>query len=262
MSKQDITFPSKYDKTLLIPIDRTRERQNLNIEWNDNTFYGKDQWTCYEFSWLNLQGKPINKILYISYPSNTPFFVESKSLKLYLFSLNNEKFSSEEEIVRLIKKDLEELVQGTLTLELTNNAKIISPDFCSIDSLCVEIPRSVDVDSSLLKVKDKNVSVKLKTSLFRSLCPVTAQPDWADIFIKYEGKEVDEKSLLSYLVSYRNHQGFHEQCVEKIFTDLLSACEPRSLIIQANFLRRGGIEINPIRSTINPELDFIRTARQ
>ena len=262
MSKQDITFPSKYDKTLLIPIDRTRERQNLNIEWKDSTFYGIDKWTCYEFSWLNLQGKPINKILYISYPSNTPFFVESKSLKLYLFSLNNKKFSSEEEIVRLIKKDLEELVQGTLTLELTNNAKIISPDFCSIDSLCVEIPRSVDVDSSLLKVKDKNVSVKLKTSLFRSLCPVTAQPDWADIFIKYEGKEVDEKSLLSYLVSYRNHQGFHEQCVEKIFTDLLSVCEPSSLIIQANFLRRGGIEINPIRSTINPELDFIRTARQ
>ena len=262
MGKQDITFPTKYDKTILIPIDRTRERQNLNIEWNDNTFYGKDQWTCYEFSWLNLQGKPINKILYISYPSNTSFFVESKSLKLYLFSLNNEKFSSEEDIVQLIKNDLEELIKGPLTLELTNKAKIISPEFHSIDSLCIDIPKSVDVDPRLLKVKEKNVSAKLKTSLFRSLCPMTAQPDWADIFIKYKGKEVDEESLLSYLVSYRNHQGFHEQCVEKIFADLLSVSELSSLTIQANFLRRGGIEINPIRSTINPELGFIRTARQ
>tara|TARA_Y100001934_G_scaffold255415_1_gene322324 strand:- start:271 stop:1059 length:789 start_codon:yes stop_codon:yes gene_type:complete len=262
MSKRDITFPTKYDKTLLIPIDRIRERQNLNIEWNENTFYGKDQWTCYEFSWLNLKGKPINKILYISYPSNTPFFVESKSLKLYLFSLNNEKFSSEDEIVQLIKNDLEELIQGPLTLELTNNAKILSPDFHSIDSLHVNIPKSVDVDSRFLKIRDKEVSAELKTSLFRSLCPVTSQPDWADIFIKYEGKEVDEESLLSYLISYRNHQAFHEQCVEKIFIDLLSVCELSSLVIQANFLRRGGIEINPIRSTINSELGFIRTTRQ
>jgi len=210
---------------------------------------------------LNENGIPRNSILYFSYSCHSKFFVESKSLKLYLYSLNNKKFFSNEELIQTIKGDLEAALKTAISLEVsTEPREIISNQNC-IDSLNIEAP-SAQPNSLVLLSNDKDVDEDVSCGLFRSLCPVTAQPDWATVYIAYKGKQIKHESLLSYLLSYRNHQGFHEECVERIFQDLNERCELESLLVRANYLRRGGIEINPVRTTQENFEQILREQRQ
>ena len=254
-------YPTGYDPSILVGLNRADSRQKLRLDSNSYEIFGIDSWTCYELSWLNENGIPRNSILYFSYSCHSKFFVESKSLKLYLYSLNNKKFSSNEELIQTIKEDLESALKTEISLEIsTVPREIISNENC-IDSLNIEEP-SAQPNSLVLLSNEKDVDEDVTCGLFRSLCPVTAQPDWATVYIAYKGKQINHKSLLSYLLSYRNHQGFHEECVERIFQDLNERCELESLLVRANYLRRGGIEINPVRTTHENFEKILREQRQ
>ena len=258
---ENTNYPTDYDPSILVGLNRADSRQKLRLDSNNYEIFGIDSWTCYELSWLNENGIPRNSILYFSYSCHSKFFVESKSLKLYLYSLNNKKFFSNEELIQTIKGDLEAALKTDISLEVsTEPREIISNQNC-IDSLNIEEP-GAQPNSLVLLSNDKDVDEDVTCGLFRSLCPVTAQPDWATVYIAYKGKQINHKSLLSYLLSYRNHQGFHEECVEKIFQDLNERCELESLLVRANYLRRGGIEINPVRTTHENYEQILREQRQ
>ena len=258
---KNINYPLSYDPSLLVGLNRSESRKRLRLDNYQSEIFGIDSWTCYELSWLNQKGLPRNNILYFSYSSNSKFFVESKSLKLYLFSLNNKKFSSTKDLVKTIKNDLETTLKTDVSIEATEDPREIISNLNSIDSLEIEEP-SPHPNSLVLLSNDQDADEDLSCSLFRSLCPVTAQPDWATIHIAYKGKQIIHESLLAYLLSYRNHQGFHEECVEKIFQDLNERCQIDSLLVRANYLRRGGIEINPVRSTHKNYELILREQRQ
>jgi len=258
---ENTNYPTGYDPSILVGLNRADSRQKLRLDSNSYEIFGIDSWTCYELSWLNKKGIPRNSILYFSYSCHSKFFVESKSLKLYLYSLNNKKFFSNEELIQTIKGDLEAALKTAISLEVsTEPREIISNQNC-IDSLNIEAP-SAQPNSLVLLSNDKDVDEDVSCGLFRSLCPVTAQPDWATVYIAYKGKQIKHESLLSYLLSYRNHQGFHEECVERIFQDLNERCELESLLVRANYLRRGGIEINPVRTTQENFEQILREQRQ
>ena len=258
---ENTNYPTGYDPSILVGLNRADSRQKLRLDSNSYEIFGIDSWTCYELSWLNENGIPRNSILYFSYSCHSKFFVESKSLKLYLYSLNNKRFSSNEELIQTIKGDLETTLKTDISLEIsTVPREIISNENC-IDSLNIEEPNA-QPNSLVLLSSDKNIDEDVTCGLFRSLCPVTAQPDWATVYIAYKGKQINHKSLLSYLLSYRNHQGFHEECVERIFQDLNERCELESLLVRANYLRRGGIEINPVRTTHENFEQILREQRQ
>jgi 7-cyano-7-deazaguanine reductase len=258
---QNSIIPLQYDPAILSPISRldSRIKNGLN-EFYD--FHGRDFWTSYETSWLNDVGIPQNKILNISYDCNSKYFVESKSLKLYLYSLNNKKFKSLDTLRDLIKDDLEKALKTEVDVDLDMLPRSISDSSASIDEEYLEKMDSYPNSQVIQPGEKENTSEYLSCSLFRSLCPVTSQPDWATIYISYNGNSIQHDGLLRYLLSYRNHQAFHEECVERIFTDLLKRCRLKDLSVRANFLRRGGIEINPIRTTPNFNIEITRDIRQ
>ena len=258
---KNTNYPAGYDPSILVGLSRADSRQKLRLDSNNYKIFGIDSWTCYELSWLNENGIPRNSILYFSYSCHSKFFVESKSLKLYLYSLNNKRFSSNEELVQTIKGDLEEALKTEISLEISTEPREIISNENSIDSLNID-ELSAQPNSLVLMSNDKDVDEDVTCSLFRSLCPVTAQPDWATVYIAYKGKQINHESLLSYLLSYRNHQGFHEECVERVFQDLNERCELESLLVRANYLRRGGIEINPVRTTHENFEQILREQRQ
>jgi 7-cyano-7-deazaguanine reductase len=243
-----ITYPDKYDPSLLVGISREESRNRSEVTLEPNSFYGLDSWTAYELSWLNLEGVPNNAVLYASYESSSKSFIESKSLKLYLNSLNNKKFNSLGDLLELIKHDLEQCVSSEVEIEIRNTPKDFVKESKSID--LVEINSEEGVEEDAPWVSADEASEELSCSVFRSLCPVTYQPDWATIRVTYSGKRINYQKLFSYLLSFRNSQAFHEECVEKIFSDLKKFCAPNELTVRANFLRRGGIELNPVRSTL------------
>ena len=243
-----ITYPDKYDPSLLVGISREESRNRSGVTLEPISFYGLDSWTAYELSWLNLEGVPKNAVLYASYESSSKSFIESKSLKLYLNSLNNKKFNSPGDLLELIKHDLEQCVSSEVEIEIRNTPKDFVKESKSID--LVEINSEEGVEEDRPWVSADEASEELSCSVFRSLCPVTGQPDWATIRVTYSGKRINYQKLFSYLLSFRNSQAFHEECVEKIFSDLKKFCAPNELTVRANFLRRGGIELNPVRSTL------------
>ena len=243
-----ITYPEKYDPSLLVGISREESRNRSEVTLEPNSFYGLDSWTAYELSWLNLEGVPKNAVLYASYESSSKSFIESKSLKLYLNSLNNKKFNSLGDLLELIKHDLEQCVSSEVEIEIRNTPKDFVKESKSID--LVEINSDEGVEEDVPWVSADEASEEISCSVFRSLCPITGQPDWATIRVTYSGKLINYQKLFSYLLSFRNFQAFHEECVEKIFSDLKKFCVPNELTVSANFLRRGGIELNPVRSTL------------
>ena len=243
-----ITYPEKYDPSLLVGISREESRNRSGVTLEPNSFYGLDSWTAYELSWLNLEGVPKNAVLYASYKSSSKSFIESKSLKLYLNSLNNKKFNSLSDLLALIKHDLEQCVSNEVEIEIRNTPKDFVKESKSID--LVEINSEEGVEEDAPWVSADEASEEISCSVFRSLCPITGQPDWATIRVTYSGKLINYQKLFSYLLSFRNFQAFHEECVEKIFSDLKKFCAPNELTVSANFLRRGGIELNPVRSTL------------
>ena len=250
---KSISNSRKYDPGILYPIPRWSARSLLDIE-KRLRMHGFDHWRSYELSWLNSKGKPIVAIAEIFFDVNSENIIESKSLKLYLNSLNQERFPDSKAVSEVIAKDLsaasrsevriaihglESLTQRT---ESRRNGKLM-------DSLDIEIS-SQTPDESLLKNEDDLVfNETLLTDLFRSNCPVTGAPDWASVLIRYTGMKINESQLLNYLCSFRHHQGYHEECAERIFRDIMRRCEPEELTLSMNYLRRGGIEINVYRSS-------------
>ena len=257
--KSDI--PTKYDPSVLSPLSRLDSRIKSGFDEFSTLLYGRDYWTAYETSWLNQNGIPQNRILNIAYDSNSKFFIESKSLKLYLYSLNNKKFDSLDCVKKLIQEDLEQALSTRVEVDLTESPRPILDNSLCIDSLEIEKIDS-HPNSLVIEPGENEIYEEISTRLFRSLCPVTSQPDWATVYITYEGLSIQHKGLLQYLLSYRNHQGFHEECVESIFLEINKRCRVKKLSVRANFLRRGGIEFNPVRTTPGFEIKMSREERQ
>lgn len=273
---QEVKYTDSYDASLLFPIDRNLGRSKIFSSENmalDNLPFkgGYDIWNCYEVSWLALSGKPEVRIVTFAVPFSSPNLVESKSLKLYLNSFNNTKFADEQEVASTIKKDLSDILGQDIKLTMHRltelDTKITTPTAKSIDDLDIELDK-YEVSSKLLALDSsgEDVSERLYSDLLRSNCLVTGQPDWGSVEIAYEGKRMDHKSLLRYIISFRNHIEFHEQCVERIFNDISKACAPKKLTVYARYTRRGGIDINPYRSSEQiddiVDIDNTRLVRQ
>ncbi len=246
-------YESAYNPNRLYPIPRAAKRQEIGINSNKLPFYGFDCWNHYEVSWLNDKGKPMVGIAEIIYDCRSPKLIESKSLKLYFNSFNNTKISSIDTLEFMIKRDLEkrievDVVVRIVTLDKANAFNIQALKGESIDELDVECSVYL-VEPAFLEVEEGEVSETLCSDLLKSNCLVTNQPDWGSVQITYTGKKISREGLLKYLVSFRNHNEFHEQCIERIFVDIMHKCKPTSLTVYGRYTRRGGLDINPYRST-------------
>jgi len=261
--------PQQYSPNLLFPISRSNNRAKLGIN-ESLPFFGVDIWNAYELSWLNAKGKPQIALASFMVPANSPNIIESKSWKLYLNSLNNHRIESETALIQLLSKDLSQAAGATVNVQLHKPEKISQLGMKELegkllDRLDLEIDPHQEPQADLLKTHDTLgiVEETLVTHLLRSNCPVTGQPDWASVQIKYVGLTIDEESLLRYLIAFREHQEFHEHCVEKIYMDIKEKCRPSKLSVYARYTRRGGIDINPFRADFNAEWpDNTRHSRQ
>ena len=262
--------PNQYSPDLLFPISRDENRAKLGIQSQSLPFFGVDIWNAYELSWLNAKGKPQLAIATFMVPANSPNIIESKSWKLYLNSLNNHRFQSNDELIDTLKKDLSKAAGFTVTVQLhspesqsANGMRELSGKL--LDRLDLEINPEQKPIADLLS-SDPSLGLveeSLVTHLLRSNCPVTGQPDWASVQINYVGPTINEEGLLRYLIAFREHQEFHEHCVEKIFIDIKNKCRPSKLSVYARYTRRGGIDINPFRADYNAEWpDNKRHSRQ
>ena len=260
--------PGKYDPSILYPIARWAARSLLDID-KKLLMYGIDHWHAYELSWLNSNGKPQVALAEFYFSSDSENIIESKSLKLYLNSLNQERFAHTDKVIATIAQDLSAISRSEVkvvlhSLQDFNATPQQNRPGKSLDVQDVAIIVS-QPDPSLLKLDDQIVfDEELYSDLFKSNCPVTGQPDWASFAIQYTGSKINESSLLIYLCSYRGHQGYHEECAERIYRDIMQVCQPSELTIALNFLRRGGLDINVYRSSVPVTSDSMsqRSIRQ
>lgn len=254
----------RYAPELLYPIPRAQGRNELGLEQRP-PFYGVDLWHAYELSWLDHKGKPVVFVGRFLIPADSPSMVESKSFKLYLNSLNSERFSCVDSARETMVADISTVAGAPVALELlpVDSSRLSGNSLSGdcLDTLDIEI-NTLEPDATLIHTKDEFASETLYSHLLRSLCPVTGQPDWATVWIRYHGRLVDRASLLRYLVAFRLHRDFHEQCVERIFTDLQDRLSPESLEVQALYTRRGGLDISPYRSSKPGGEPLPRIARQ
>ena len=268
---RDVEYPRHYDATLLFPIARAQGRASLGLAPGATLpFDGSDRWHAYEVSWLDLRGKPVVATLTITVPAETPHLVESKSLKLYLNAFNATRFADAGEVRARIAADLSRVAGGLVRVDGGLPPMTSGPDDAGpggaflLDALDIDIAAYGPPDASLL-VADAGDSAAetLRSDLLKSNCPVTGQPDWASVRIAYAGPRIDRAGLLRYLVSFRDHAEFHEQCVERIFVDVMARCAPRTLSVEARYTRRGGLDINPWRATPGlPQPPVLRDERQ
>ena len=252
---REVAYPSHYDPDLLFPIPRTQGRAEIGIDTGIDAqplpFIGHDRWHAYELSWLDARGKPAVAVATITVPATSPMLIESKSLKLYLNSLNAARFKTADAVRESIVVDLSQAAGAAVKVAFG------LPPFDAVDGKSTLIDMlDIDIDDygppnagHLALVGDAVVEETLRSELLKSNCPVTGQPDWATVQIAYRGTKIDRAGLLRYLVSFRDHAEFHEQCVERIFVDLLARCRPQTLSVEARYTRRGGLDINPWRAT-------------
>jgi 7-cyano-7-deazaguanine reductase len=251
---QPTSYDRAYNPKHLFAILRAPKWQELGLDASALPFVGFDIWNHYEVSWLNDQGRPCVAIARITYDCASAFLIESKSLKLYFNSLNQTCFSSVLELKACITKDLSACVQADVLVTIFPShqwdRREAQPHFSGmlVDNLDVSCSM-YEVDSTLLQVGNEIVEEALCSDLLRSNCPVTNQPDWGSVYVRYEGRRLLPESFLKYVVSFRNHQGFHEQCIEQMFVDILRVCKPKHLTVYGRYTRRGGLDINPYRST-------------
>ena len=246
---RETAYPARFDAGLLYPIPRTLGRAAIGIDGGALPFVGSDRWHAYELSWLDARGKPRVATATFEVPADSPNLVESKSFKLYLNSCNGTRFENDAALRAQVEADLS--AAAGARVEMAFGLPPMGADEGeSIDALDIGIDRYGPPDASLLAADEDDVIAEtLRSALLKSNCPVTGQPDWADVAIAYRGPRIDRAGLLRYLVSFRDHAEFHEQCVERIFIDLMARCRPRSLSVQARYTRRGGLDINPWRAT-------------
>ena len=249
---QKSTYVSSYQRDLLFPIPRKIKRDEIDVP-SSLPFNGADIWTMYELSWLNAKGKPIVALAEFIFPCESPNIIESKSFKLYLNSFNNTKFNSLDEVRAILKKDLSEAAEADVLVKIIpienfSGQKIEKLSGVSLDSLDI-VCDTYTVEPAFLETENEIVTEVLSTDLLKSNCLVTGQPDWGSVEISYTGKKIKHEGLLKYIVSFRNHNEFHEQCIERIFMDILRRCAPQKLTVLGRYTRRGGLDINPFRST-------------
>lgn len=263
------SYASQYTAELLQAVPRSLNRDDLAINENDLPFNGEDVWYGYELSWLNMKGKPVVAVAEFRFPCTSQNIVESKSFKLYLNSFNQTRFKSFDEVQNTLVNDLSKLTQTPVKVSLykaeKNSTMVIEePQAKCIDELDIEI-ENYNFDPTLLKNAQSTsnlVSENLVSHLLKSNCLITNQPDWASVYISYKGKAINHENLLRYLISFRQHNEFHEQCVERIFCDIQHYCDVEELTIYARYTRRGGLDINPYRTTTLMPAPTIRTVRQ
>lgn len=241
-----------YSPQLLYPIVRSEGRALIGLD-QDKPIYGADIWHAYEVSWLDSSGKPTARVARFTVPASSPNIVESKSFKFYLYSLNNTRFDSEEIVRKTIVRDVSAVAGEEVQLELFSpedpSLSGASPPGVCLDELNIDGIADCPHRELLQADESRLVEEQLYSHLLRSLCPVTGQPDWATVCIHYRGPAIDHTSLLTYIVAYRDHREFHEQCLERMFKDLHDQLTPELLTIQALYTRRGGLDISPLRST-------------
>ena len=260
------TYADQYDAALLFPVERAPLRAELGLT-GPLPFSGVDLWTAYELSWLDRSGKPQVAIATLAVPAESPCIVESKSVKLYLTAFNQTRFESAAEVAARLDRDLSLATGSPVGVTLVSPERFDSLQYgelagTSIDALPIAAGGDAPAPERLV-VGAQLVEEALCTRLFRSVCPVTGQPDYASVQVRYRGRQIDAAGLLAYLVSFRRHPGFHEHCVERIFADLWRTCMPQTLSVYARFTRRGGVDINPYRaSDCDAPPPNVRTPRQ
>jgi len=259
-------YQTKYNPALLYPIPRKNKRDEIGIS-GTLPFRGVDIWTAYEMSWLNLKGKPSVAIGEFRIPCESPNIIESKSFKLYLNSLNNSQFETLAQVKEIVRKDLSRAAGMELQVEIQvladADSTIAALSGACLDGLDIECTE-YQPNPELLRTEPTVVQEVLYSDLLKSNCLVTGQPDWGSIEIRYRGKKINHEGLLKYIVSLRDHNEFHEQCVERIFSDILKKCSPKELSVYARYTRRGGLDINPFRTNAKtvPQVVNQRLIRQ
>lgn len=260
-------YKSEYDPSLLCPVPRGLKRKEIGIG-DALPFSGFDLWNAYELSWLTPRGKPVVALGEFRVPCESENLIESKSFKLYLNSLNQTRFENWQQVTQTLARDLSGAAGAEVDVRLSGcegaaGGIATLPGLC-IDDLDVEID-DYRLDPSLLEGaadRGRIVEKTLHSHLLKSNCLVTSQPDWGSVLIRYKGPEIAPEPLLRYLISFRQHNEFHEQCVERIFADLMRFCRPERLTVLARYTRRGGLDINPFRSNFEEEIENLRLIRQ
>jgi 7-cyano-7-deazaguanine reductase len=269
-----VPYADRYDASLLFPMSRLPKRMELGLH-GAVPFFGADLWSAFELSWLTPRGKPQVAIAHVTVPCETPNIVESKSFKLYLNSFTSTPFASADEVRDRIRADISEAVWRGAASQSSVGVRILLPeqfdrepvhelDGLSVDRLDIECTQYTPAPELLTAAfGEQPVQEVLTSNLLKSNCLVTGQPDWGSVQIRYSGPQIDQGGLLRYLVSFRNHNEFHEPCVERIFMDIWNRCKPFKLAIHARYTRRGGLDINPFRTSHPMGLPpNVRTARQ
>lgn len=247
---REVSYPSQYDPGLLFPIPRAAARAEIGLEDIALPFVGHDRWHLFELSWLDRRGKPQVAVATVQVPCTSPHLVESKSFKLYLNSLNSTRFDDGQALRTRIVADLSACAGAPVRVAFGLPPLCETPQGECIDGLDVDIDCYGPPQPSFLSAdNDDIVEEMLVSSLLKSNCPVTGQPDWASVSVRYRGPRIDRAGLLRYLVSYREHAEFHEQCVERIFSEISQRCTPQWLEVEARYTRRGGLDINPWRAS-------------
>ncbi|MCF7535308.1 NADPH-dependent 7-cyano-7-deazaguanine reductase QueF [Pseudomonas petrae] len=261
-------YIATYTPSLLFPIPRAAKWAELGLTAETLPYQGVDFWNCYELSWLLPSGKPVVAIGEFSIAADSANIIESKSFKLYLNSLNQTAFASEAELIATLEKDLSAAAGKPVGVRVRSLKDIEAEGIVAVPGVCVD---DLDVSISsydrpqpeLLRCDESRVvDDQLHSHLLKSNCPVTSQPDWGSVAVEYRGAALDHASFLAYIVSFRQHSDFHEQCVERIFMDLQRLLKPEKLTVYARYVRRGGLDINPYRSTETLTLENGRLARQ
>jgi 7-cyano-7-deazaguanine reductase len=250
-----VPYLDQYDPTLLFPIPRESKRIEIGIR-AALPFYGSDTWNAFELSWLNSKGKPIVALARIDISCDSQYLIESKSFKLYLNSFNNTRFESKQAVQEALQRDLAEAAQGDVDVIVFDIDDVDSFQIEALPAFCID---DLDIETAIYTVAPRFLTVNeneivreyLYSNLLKSNCLVTGQPDWGTVSICYVGNKINHEGLLKYIISFRNHNEFHEQCVERIFMDIMQHCHPKQLTVHARYTRRGGLDINPVRSTEN-----------
>jgi 7-cyano-7-deazaguanine reductase len=255
----------RYNPGHLFPVPRLEGRREIGLA-GALPFQGADIWNAYEISWLNRKGRPEVAIGRFIFPCETLNLIESKSLKLYLNSLNFEHFDARTAVRNTLETDLSAVAGGPVSVYLTPPARFGEATFGTPPGRCLD-DRDIEIgdyrpDPEFLFTGDETVEETVFSNLLRTNCPVTGQPDWGTVVIGYRGLRIDPAGLLKYIVSYREHTGFHENCVERMFIDISRQCGPDRLLVTAHFTRRGGLDINPWRANDAVTPDPVRYARQ
>ena len=267
-------YADQYTPALLFPISRAAKRQELGLG-GALPFLGADMWTAFELSWLGPRGKPQLALAHITVPCETTHIIESKSLKLYLNSFNNTVFADTAAVLAHLRADLNEAAWRGAVVQSSVGVRLLDPelfdrepvqelDGLNLDRLDVACRQYTPAPALLRAAANEPPVTEVLTSrLLKSNCLVTGQPDWGSVQISYSGAAIDQEGLLQYLVSFRKHHEFHEQCVERIFMDIWQRCRPHKLAVYARYTRRGGLDINPFRTSYAQALPAnVRTARQ